>query len=171
MRLTGSGLVYGGRSGEHEISLRSAESIHRGAGSSKYEVKRIFITKEGRWEPGPILPEPGANPGIDVVFPVLHGTFGEDGTVQGLLRTCGLALRGRGRARVGGVHGQGSSPSGCCASAAFRWRTDYRAAAEDFAHRRDLARTAVSDVRQAGESGLFRRDFQSEDLRGTGAGA
>jgi len=89
-------VVYGGRSGEHEISIRSAESIIAGLDPSKYEVKRVFITKEGRWQPDPLLPEPGGNPGIDVVFPVLHGTFGEDGTVQGLCELAGLAYVGTG---------------------------------------------------------------------------
>jgi D-alanine-D-alanine ligase len=78
-------VVYGGRSGEHEISIRSAKSILAALDRERYEIREIFITKEGKWEPGPILPEPGSNDGIDVVFPVLHGTFGEDGTIQGLL--------------------------------------------------------------------------------------
>jgi D-alanine-D-alanine ligase len=89
-------VLYGGRSGEHEISLRSAESIIAGLDRAKYEVQRIFITPEGIWEPRAISPEPGANPGIDVVFPVLHGTFGEDGTVQGLLELAGLPYVGAG---------------------------------------------------------------------------
>ena len=89
-------VLYGGRSGEHEISLRSAESIIAGLDSARYEVQRIFITPEGRWQPHPISPEPGGNPGIDVVFPVLHGTFGEDGTVQGLLELAGLPYVGAG---------------------------------------------------------------------------
>ena len=89
-------VLCGGRSGEHEISLRSAESVMAGLDRAKYEVRKIFITPEGRWEPGPILPEPGANPGIDVVFPVLHGTFGEDGTVQGLLELAELPYVGCG---------------------------------------------------------------------------
>ena len=55
------------------------------------------ISKEGKWQPRPIAPEPNGNPEIDVVFPVLHGTFGEDGTVQGLLELAGLALCRRGR--------------------------------------------------------------------------
>jgi D-alanine-D-alanine ligase len=78
-------VVYGGRSGEHEISIRSAKSILAALDREKYDIREIFITKEGKWEPGPIVPEPGLNAGIDVVFPVLHGTFGEDGTIQGLL--------------------------------------------------------------------------------------
>jgi D-alanine-D-alanine ligase len=78
-------VVYGGRSGEHEISIRSAKSILAALDRERYEIREIFITKQGKWEPGPILPEPGSNDGIDVVFPVLHGTFGEDGTIQGLL--------------------------------------------------------------------------------------
>src|SRR4051794_8161818 len=89
-------VLYGGRSGEHEISLRSAESIIASMDPQRYEVQRIFITPEGRWEPRAISPEPGANPGIDVVFPVLHGTFGEDGTVQGLLELAGLPYVGAG---------------------------------------------------------------------------
>jgi D-alanine-D-alanine ligase len=89
-------VLYGGRSGEHEISLRSAESIIAAMDPSRYHVERIFITKEGRWEPRALSPEPGANPGIDVVFPVLHGTFGEDGTVQGLLELAGLPYVGAG---------------------------------------------------------------------------
>ena len=89
-------VLCGGRSGEHEISLRSAESIVAGLDRTKYDVQRIFISPEGRWEPGPISPEPGANPGIDVVFPVLHGTFGEDGTVQGLLELADLPYVGAG---------------------------------------------------------------------------
>jgi D-alanine-D-alanine ligase len=89
-------VLCGGRSGEHEISLRSSEAILKGLDPAKYEVSRIFITPSGQWEPGPILPQPGANPGIDVVFPILHGTFGEDGTVQGLLELADLAYVGPG---------------------------------------------------------------------------
>ncbi len=62
----------------------------------RYDVQRILITKEGHWQPKPISPEPGGNPGIDLVFPVLHGTFGEDGTVQGLLELAGLPYVGAG---------------------------------------------------------------------------
>ncbi len=62
----------------------------------KYEIFDFLISKDGKWSPRPILPEPGANPGIDVVFPVLHGTFGEDGTVQGLLELAGLPYVGAG---------------------------------------------------------------------------
>jgi D-alanine-D-alanine ligase len=89
-------LVYGGRSGEHEVSLRSAESVRRALDRSKYDISEYFIDKDGRWNPTPILPEPGANSGIDVVFPVLHGTFGEDGTVQGLLDLAELPYIGAG---------------------------------------------------------------------------
>lgn len=88
-------VLCGGRSGEHEISLRSSEAILKGLDPAKYEVQRIFISKEGRWEPGPIVPQPGAN-AFDVVFPILHGTFGEDGTVQGLLELADLAYVGPG---------------------------------------------------------------------------
>lgn len=89
-------VIYGGRSGEHEISIRSADSIMAGLDPSKYDIVRYFISKDGKWNPRPILPEPGSNDGIDVVFPVLHGTFGEDGTMQGLLELAGLPYVGPG---------------------------------------------------------------------------
>jgi D-alanine-D-alanine ligase len=89
-------VIYGGRSGEHEVSIRSARSIMDAMDPARYQIVEFFISKEGAWSPGPILPEPGANPGIDVVFPVLHGTFGEDGTVQGLLELAGLPYVGAG---------------------------------------------------------------------------
>ncbi len=89
-------VIYGGRSGEHEVSLNSAESIIAAMDAERYEVERILITKDGFWLPRAISPEPGANKGIDVVFPALHGTFGEDGTVQGLLELAGLPYVGAG---------------------------------------------------------------------------
>jgi len=89
-------VIYGGRSGEHEVSLRSAESVIAAMDPERYEVLRFFISKDGRWQPHAILPQPGANPGIDVVFPVLHGTFGEDGTLQGLLELADLPYVGGG---------------------------------------------------------------------------
>ena len=96
MRRVRVAVLYGGRSGEHEISLKSAESVIAAMDRDRYEVQRILITKEGQWQPRPILPVPGGNPDIDVVFPVLHGTFGEDGTVQGLLDLAGLPYVGAG---------------------------------------------------------------------------
>jgi D-alanine-D-alanine ligase len=89
-------LVYGGRSGEHEISVRSARSIREALDPAKYNVFEYLIDKSGGWHPRPILPEPAANPGIDVVFPLLHGTFGEDGTVQGLFELAELPYVGAG---------------------------------------------------------------------------
>ena len=89
-------VIYGGRTGEHEVSVRSAKSILAGLDPEKYEKIEYFIDQKGKWSPGPILPEPGAHPGIDVVFPVLHGTFGEDGTMQGLLELADLPYVGAG---------------------------------------------------------------------------
>jgi D-alanine-D-alanine ligase len=89
-------VLQGGRSGEHEVSLRSAQSIMQAMDPSRYEVVPFTIDKQGKWSPRPILPEPGANAGIDVVFPALHGTFGEDGTVQGLLELADLPYVGAG---------------------------------------------------------------------------
>jgi len=89
-------ILYGGRSGEHEISIRSAKAIMERMDPVKYETIEYFIDKEGKWSPRPLLPEPGAQPDIDVVFPVLHGTFGEDGTIQGLLELAALPYVGAG---------------------------------------------------------------------------
>ncbi len=120
------GVFFGGRSGEHEVSLASAASVIRALDPEKYEAVPIGITKEGRWlagapaqkmlsevlkcgEPVWLPPDPtGAalvpvastaqhsSIALDVIFPVLHGTFGEDGTVQGLLELAGLPYVGAG---------------------------------------------------------------------------
>src|SRR5712671_6408153 len=118
------GVIFGGRSGEHEVSVRSAGAVIQAIDTTKYEVVPIAITKEGNWlapaAAAELLPpatqrflSAGTRNGskedvmiagdpsrsgllrlnrngdrpepIDVVFPVLHGTYGEDGTVQGLL--------------------------------------------------------------------------------------
>jgi D-alanine-D-alanine ligase len=89
-------VLQGGRSGEHEISLRSSKSIMEAMDLARYDLLPYTISKEGKWSPRPILPEPSGNPDIDVVFPVLHGTFGEDGTVQGLLDLADLPYVGAG---------------------------------------------------------------------------
>lgn len=89
-------VICGGRSGEHEVSLRSADAILAGLDPAKYETHKILIDKDGKWHPGPILPEPGCCTDFDVVFPVLHGTFGEDGTVQGLLELADVPYVGAG---------------------------------------------------------------------------
>ncbi len=89
-------VVYGGRTGEHEVSVRSAKAIMAGLDPAKYETVEYFIDQQGKWNPRPIVPEPGAHPEIDVVFPVLHGTFGEDGTMQGLLELADLPYVGAG---------------------------------------------------------------------------
>src|ERR1700678_664776 len=93
---TNVAVIYGGRTGEHEISHRSAKSIIEALDAEKYKVLHYVISKEGKWSPRPIVPEPGGNPGVDVVFPVLHGTFGEDGIVQGLLELADLPYVGAG---------------------------------------------------------------------------
>src|SRR5271163_4788255 len=118
------GVLFGGRSGEHEVSLASAASVLRGLDPDKYEAVPIGITKEGHWLIGTgaqkMLPEvlrtgqrvtmtadptdaalvrldgSGGGQRVDVVFPVMHGTFGEDGTIQGLLELAGLPFVGAG---------------------------------------------------------------------------
>jgi D-alanine-D-alanine ligase len=120
------GVLFGGRSGEHEVSLASAASVIRALHPEKYEAVPIGIAKDGRWlvgtgplksladvlksgdrvilppDPtaGSLLPLGGgagrASLNVDLIFPVLHGTFGEDGTVQGLLDLAGLPYVGAG---------------------------------------------------------------------------
>lgn len=120
------GVLFGGRSGEHEVSLASAASVIRALDPEKYDVVPIGIAKDGRWLVGSsatrllpeviksgdrvvLPPDPSAaalvslapaagQPSVmvDVIFPVLHGTFGEDGTVQGLLELAGLPYVGAG---------------------------------------------------------------------------
>jgi D-alanine-D-alanine ligase len=114
------GILFGGRSGEHEVSLLSAASILKAIDRKKYEVIPIGITKQGQWltsgeaqsllagetgQPEPLqlsasadLVQQGGNltQTLDVVFPVLHGTFGEDGTIQGLFELADLAYVGSG---------------------------------------------------------------------------
>src|SRR6266566_2065572 len=118
------GVLFGGRSGEHEVSLASAASVIRGLDPDKYESVPIGISKEGHWLIGSaaqkLLPDVlkggrrvvmAADPTdaalipldrsemgqrLDVIFPVMHGTYGEDGTIQGLLDLAGLPFVGAG---------------------------------------------------------------------------
>lgn len=131
------GIIFGGRSGEHEVSIRTAKAVIEQIDHQKYEVYPIAITKEGYWlnpiESLGMLPSQtqnllinsiGSFPrnsigllgdtkykgltkleadsneekllSLDVVFPVLHGTFGEDGTIQGLLEMCDIPYVGCG---------------------------------------------------------------------------
>jgi D-alanine-D-alanine ligase len=81
----------GGRSSEHEVSLNSARSVVEGLDPEQYDVVAIEIPRDGPW-----LPAAAELAGVDVVFPVLHGPFGEDGTVQGLLELADVAYVGAG---------------------------------------------------------------------------
>jgi D-alanine-D-alanine ligase len=124
------GVLYGGRSGEHEISLRSATAVIAALDPARFDVVPIAIGKDGRWRTGidslrlldeaqrelraipdhgveiTAAPEPtrhalvplasGAPLPVDVVFPVLHGTYGEDGTVQGLFELADIPYVGSG---------------------------------------------------------------------------
>lgn len=124
------GLVYGGKSGEHEVSLSTAFAVSKEFDYSKYEIKPFYITKQGQWLAGATLTEApqlaeqlriqagsesaqgtthtalfsifAALDGIkhdeqiDVMFPLLHGTFGEDGTIQGLFEMANIPYVGAG---------------------------------------------------------------------------
>jgi D-alanine-D-alanine ligase len=101
-------VLAGGRSSEHEISLASARSVLESLDPEQYDVVTVAIGRDGRWELGSgdgsvaeTLPVPAANApatlgAVDVVLPILHGPFGEDGTVQGLLELAGVAYVGAG---------------------------------------------------------------------------
>ncbi|MFN3705320.1 MAG: D-alanine--D-alanine ligase family protein [Thermoflexales bacterium] len=82
-------VLHGGQSAEHEVSLMSAAAILRELDRSRYEVTPVFISREGRWD---ISLEQLRE--FDVVFPVLHGPMGEDGSVQGLLAVLGVPFVG-----------------------------------------------------------------------------
>src|SRR5581483_12155 len=90
------GVIFGGRSGEHEVSLRSAESVLKSIDRNKYEVVPITISHDGRWDPFTLSPDPLAERPVDIVFPILHGTYGEDGTVQGLFELANIPYVGAG---------------------------------------------------------------------------
>ena len=123
------GVMFGGKSGEHEVSLRSGASILKAIDRNKYEVVPIGIAKSGQWLgtgeadallSGVTVPAIAAGKskttkktksaesglsleasatttaGLDVIFPVLHGTFGEDGTIQGMLELADIAYVGAG---------------------------------------------------------------------------
>lgn len=90
-------VISGGRSSEHEISLQSGASVAAGLEAAGHEVVRVLIGRDGRWEAGgaPVaLEAAGGLLGCEVAFPVLHGPFGEDGTVQGLLEVLDVAYAG-----------------------------------------------------------------------------
>jgi D-alanine-D-alanine ligase len=103
-------VLLGGRSSEHEISLASARSVLDALDPERYETVTVEIGRDGRWElgtgdgdssvaetlPVPTAKVPATLGEVDVVFPVLHGPFGEDGTVQGLLELAGVPYVGAG---------------------------------------------------------------------------
>jgi D-alanine-D-alanine ligase len=104
-------VLLGGKSSEHEISLESARSVLEALDPERYDVDTVAIQRDGRWElgtgehsahsaaetlPVPTNKVPATLGEVDVVFPVLHGPFGEDGTVQGLLELAGVPYVGAG---------------------------------------------------------------------------
>lgn len=86
------GIIFGGKSAEHEVSLRSAQNVIDALDTKKYEPVLIRVEKNGEF-PIVFAPEHGASI-CDVVFPVLHGPFGEDGTVQGLMKLANIPFVG-----------------------------------------------------------------------------
>ena len=83
------GVLFGGKSAEHEVSLQSARNVIEGLDRSRYQITKIKINKSGKF-PFNILKK------FDVIFPVLHGPFGEDGSMQGLLKLAGIPYVGAG---------------------------------------------------------------------------
>lgn len=117
------GLLYGGKSAEHKVSMQTALAVTKAINYDKFEIHPIYITEEGEWIKGPqlsapaenvevleytsstqALPTPEFNPTVfkaeegklDVIFPLLHGPNGEDGTVQGMLELLNLPYVGNG---------------------------------------------------------------------------
>ena len=92
-------LLAGGRSSEHDVSLASARAVREGLAHAGHEVRWVEIARDGGWchaeEPLTLLPGRGLLD-VDVVFPALHGPFGEDGTVQGMLESLDVAYVGAG---------------------------------------------------------------------------
>ena len=159
-------VLYGGRSGEHEISLRSAESIMNALDPERYDVVAgSSSTRKDAGSPRPILPEPGGNPGIDVVFPVLHGTFGEDGTVQGLLELADLPYVGPGvLASSAAMDKEVTKRLLLQAGLPVVEYITVAAAPEERGHRNPLR---IPGVREAREPGLVGWDLEGEESRGT----
>jgi D-alanine-D-alanine ligase len=92
-------VLGGGRSSEHEVSLDSAAAVRAGLGDAGHEAFEVLVERDGGWtrDGRPLAIEPGGGLlGAEVVFPVLHGPFGEDGTVQGLLEIADVAYVGAG---------------------------------------------------------------------------
>jgi D-alanine-D-alanine ligase len=92
-------VLAGGRSSEHEISLASAQAVREGLEQAGHDPLHVELSREGRWSYAgrPLALEPGGGLlGADVAFPVLHGPFGEDGTVQGLLELLDVPYVGAG---------------------------------------------------------------------------
>ena len=129
------GLIYGGKSGEHDVSLQTALAVIQAFNHTKYEIHPIYISKQGSWKAGEVLlgpvdqiasltftgteqssltvsepstgleaifagtlgrPQSPDFQGLDVIFPLLHGTYGEDGTLQGLLEMANIPYVGAG---------------------------------------------------------------------------
>ena len=226
------GILFGGRSGEHEVSLLSAASVLNAIDKTKYEVVPIGITKDGRWltaehaqrllkgekdagasathlragdpeaTPGAAVlaagesvvvpPEParrdaGLAPfqtdanlrraadraiNVDVIFPVLHGTFGEDGTIQGLLELADIAYVGA------GVLGSSAGMDKDIMKSLFRaaglpivkhvtvLRNQFESEPKKV-QKLVESQTEVSRLREARKPGFLRRNFQSSRSQGT----
>ena len=90
------GVIYGGLSTEHEVSINSAKSVIDNLDKDKYDIYKIYIDKKGEWykEDNKIDNVFDYLRSLDVVFPVLHGLYGEDGTIQGLFELLGVPYVG-----------------------------------------------------------------------------
>jgi D-alanine-D-alanine ligase len=89
-------VLGGGPSSEHEVSLASAASVAAGLRQAGYGVSEITIGRDGHWGDGLTLAPGNGFPGADVVFPVLHGPYGEDGVIQGMLEVLEVPYVGSG---------------------------------------------------------------------------
>ena len=198
-------VLFGGRSGEHDVSLQSAASVIKALDPAKYDILPVGITREGNWRVGsgaaqllpqvleigdPVTPsvDPSgpkllplarslsgshSRPEVDVVFPVLHGTFGEDGTVQGLFELADIPYVGA------GVLASATGMDKDVMKRLFRdgglpvlpWELLLRAEWErdpDQVRRRIEKEVTLSAVYKAREYGIFRGDQQGSSPARTG---
>ena len=172
-------VLHGGRSSEHDVSLASAESAIGGVAAAGHEVVPVLLDREGGWRGPDGLPlalAPGGGLlGADAAFPVLHGPFGEDGTVQGLLELLDVPYVGAGVL----------ASSLCMDKIVFKDvlaaagvpQVDYAAVREarwrdaPDAVRAELARARAAALRQAGAAGLVGRDREGARRGRAGRGA
>ena len=156
-------VIYGGRSGEHEISLRSAKSIIEALDPEKYKVLHYLIRRRASGARGRSCRSRAEIRRSTSCFPVLHGTFGEDGTVQGLLELADLPYVGAG-VLASSVSMDKEMMKRVCRERGLPV-VDYFLACRGEHDAAEHLRNALSGVREAGQSGIVGGDLEGAELR------